>query len=69
MDELSKVGDINSVGDFFDFKLSIKSIIIIGIIWSILAGLFIIFIFGGVNNTIEYVNNILKSTKKSIVIL
>ena len=44
MDELSKVGDINSVGDFFDFKLSIKSIIIIGIIWSILAGLFIIFI-------------------------
>jgi len=68
LDEINKIGDINSVNDLFDFKLSIKTIIMLAVAWSICAGIFVIFMFGGINNTIEYATNVLESTKKSIII-
>jgi len=68
LDEINKIGEINSVNDLFDFKLSIKTIIMLAIAWSICAGIFVIFMFGGINNTIEYATNVLESTKKSIII-
>lgn len=68
IEELSKIGDINSVSDFFEFKLSIKTIIMLLILWCIGASIVIVFMFGGINNTIDYATNIIESTKKSIVI-
>ena len=68
LDEINKIGEINSVNDLFEFKLSIKTIIMLAIAWSICAGIFVIFMFGGINNTIEYATNVLESTKKSIII-
>ena len=68
IEELSKIGDINSIGDFLDFKLSIKTIIMLMILYCIGAAVVVVFMFGGINNTIDYVTNIIESTKKSIVI-
>jgi len=68
IEELSKIGDINSINDFFDFKISIKTIIMLMILWGIGASIVIVFMFGGINNTIDYATNIIESTKKSIVI-
>ena len=68
IEELSKIGDINSVSDFFEFKISIKTIIMLLILWGIGASIVIVFMFGGINNTIDYATNIIESTKKSIVI-
>jgi hypothetical protein len=68
IEELSKIGEINSVSDFFDFKISIKTIIILVILWGIGASIVIVFMFGGINNTIDYATNIIESTKNSIVI-
>ena len=68
IEEISKIGDINSVGDLFDFKLSIKTLVIIAILWGIGATIVIIFMFGVVNNTIDYATTIIESTKKSIII-
>jgi len=68
MDEISKMGNINSVGDFLDFKLSIKTVIIILFLYCVCVFIFIVFMFGGINNTIDYASNIIESTKKSIII-
>ena len=68
IEELNKIGDINSVGDLLDFKLSIKTIILLIIVWSMFAIAFVIFIFGGINNTIDYANNVIEATKRSIII-
>lgn len=67
MDEIGKIGDINSINDFFDFKLSIKTIIFIAIIWGICGSIFVVFMLGGVNNTVEYILNISNSTKNSVI--
>ena len=63
MDELHKIGEINTINDIFEFKLSIKTILIILFLWAIVAGIFIIFLFGGVNNTVIYMMNILETIK------
>ena len=63
MDELNKIGEINTINDIFEFKLSIKTILIILFLWAIVAGIFIIFLFGGVNNTVSYMMNILETIK------
>jgi hypothetical protein len=68
IEELNKIGDINSIGDLFDFKLSIKTIILLLIVWGMFAFAFVIFIFGGVNNTIDYATNVIEATKQYIVI-
>ena len=63
MDELHKIGEINTINDIFEFKLSIKTILIILVLWGILAGIFIVFLFGGVNNTVSYLLNIMETIK------
>ena len=68
IEELSKIGDIDSANDFFEFKISIKTIIILIMLWGIIASIIVVIMFGGINNTIDYVTNIIESTKKSIVI-
>jgi hypothetical protein len=68
LEEIGKIGDINSVNDFLHFNLSIKTIMIGLMLWGAGAFVFVIFLFGGINNTVDYVKNIINSTKKSIVI-
>ena len=68
IEELNKIGEINSVRDLFEFKLSIKTLVVLMILWGIGASIFVVFIFGGINNTIDYAMIILESTKKSIII-
>ena len=65
IEEINKIGEIQSVGDFFDFKLSIKTIILVLFAWAIFITLFIIFMLGGINNTIDYINNIINATKQN----
>jgi len=59
--------EINSVNDFFDFKLSVKSILMIVVGWSLLMIVIVIVMLGGINNTIDYLTNIVNSTKKTII--
>jgi hypothetical protein len=66
MDELYKIGDIHTVNDIFDFKLSIKTILIILFLWCIGCAIFMVFIFGGVNNTYLYLLNIMETVKTAI---
>jgi hypothetical protein len=67
MDEISKIGDINSVNDFLDFKLSVKTIIFMVMIWSGLCIIVFVIIMGGVNNSIAYLTSMLDSTKNTII--
>ena len=67
MDEISKIGDINSVNDFLDFKLSVKTIIFMVLLWSGLCLIIFVIIMGGVNNTIAYLTTMLDSTKNTII--
>ena len=63
IEELGQIGNINSFNDLLDFKFSVKTIIIL----MFLAGsgfiLFVILLFGGVNNTVDYLSSIIQSTK------
>jgi hypothetical protein len=68
LEEINKIGEIDSVGDILDFKLSIKTLIILAMLGGIGATIFVVLLFGGVNNTIDYANGIIEATKKSIVI-
>lgn len=68
LEEITKIGEINSLNDLLEFKLSIQTIFILLVIWGICAAIFVIFIFGGVNNTIDYTTNLFESTKKTIII-
>ena len=68
IDEISRIGEINSVNDFFDFKLSIKTIILLAIAWSVFTTIFVIFMFGGVNNTIDYMMSLMETTKRKIIL-
>ena len=68
IDEISKIGEINSVNDLFDFKLSIKTIILLFCAWCFFATVFVIFMLGGVNNTIDYATSILDQTKQKVIL-
>jgi len=65
-DELNQVGNINSINDFLDFKFSIKTIIILAFLVSCAFLGFIILLFGGVNNTVDYLSTIIETTRSSI---
>lgn len=67
MDEISKIGDINSVNDLFDFKLSIKTIVFLALGWGAVCLVIIVFLFGGVNNTVAYFLNISETIKSNIL--
>lgn len=68
INEMNKIGEINSVNDIFDFKLSIKTIILLIIAWCVFVTIFVIFMFGGVNNTIDYMMGLMETTKKKIIL-
>ena len=65
--EVNKFGEISSVNDFFDFKLSIKMLIFLFIVWCICMVIIVVFMFGGVNNTIDYITTIADETKQKII--
>ena len=67
MGGISKIEDINSVNNFLDFKLSIKTIIYIIIAWIFISAIVFIIIMGGVNNAIEYITTTLDKTKVTII--
>ena len=67
MDEISKIGDVNSVNDILDFKLSVKTIIILLLIWIIICIVGFVIFMGGINNAIAYLTNIMNSTKNTII--
>jgi len=67
MDEINKIGQISSVNDIFDFKLSIKTIIIIVGAWVFGCLIIVIIMCGGVQNTFQYGMNILGNLKSIIV--
>lgn len=67
MDELGKINNINSVGDLLDFKLSIKTIALIVFGWGCVFAVIVVFMLGGVSNTLDYVTNFLDSAKKMII--
>ncbi len=67
MDEISKLGDINSVNDLFDFKISIKTIIFLTFAWCAVCLVIIVFLFGGINNTVAYTINIIESIKSTVL--
>jgi len=67
MEEISKLGDINTVNDFFEYKLSIKTILIIIFVWGTICFIFLIIAFGGINNATNYMFSILNSIKTTLV--
>ena len=66
IEEISKIGEINSVSDFLDFKLSVQTIIILVVAWSIFVSIVVVFMLGGINNTIDYLTSIFESTKQKV---
>jgi len=66
MEEINKIGNINSVNDFFEFKISIKTIILILFLWSLLCLFVIVLFFGGINNTVAYMLSITENIKTAI---
>ena len=67
MSELNKIGNIDSVNDFFDFKLSIKTIIYIIIAWVFICSAVFVYIMGGVNNSLTYLNLMMSKSKDTII--
>jgi len=63
LDEINKIGDISSIEDVFEFKFSIKSIVLILMIFGFCFLIFLIMVFGGIENTTEYIFNIIETTK------
>ena len=67
MDEISKIGDVNSVNDILEFKLSVKTILILLFLWIVICIVGFVIFMGGINNAIAYLTNIMNSTKKTII--
>jgi hypothetical protein len=68
IDEINKIGEINSVNDLFDFKLSIKTIIILFFAWICFITIVAVFMLGGINNTIDYITTIMDETRQKIIL-
>jgi hypothetical protein len=67
MEEMNKLGDINSVNDLFDFKISIKTILFLAVAWGAVCLVVLVFMFGGVNNTVKYVLTLLETLKSTVL--
>lgn len=63
MDEINKIGDINSINNFFDFKISIKTIVFLVFLWGFACLVIIVFLLGGVNNTVDYMIALIETMK------
>ena len=69
IDEINKIVEINSVNDLFDFKLSIKTIIILFCVWICFITIVAVFMLGGINNTIDYITTIMDQTKQKVILI
>lgn len=67
MDEITKLGDINSINDLFDYKISIKTICVLVFIWGFVCLIVVIIMFGGIQNTITYLGTIIESVKTTLI--
>jgi len=65
---IDRFDEINSVNDFFDFKLSIKTIILLFFAWCFVVTVIAVFMLGGVNNTIDYITTMMNETKQKIIL-
>jgi len=65
---IDKLDEINSVNDFFEFKLSIKTIILLFFAWCVVVTIIAVFMLGGVNNTIDYITTMMNETKQKIIL-
>ena len=64
--EFNQIGNINSVNDILDFKLSIKTIVLLCFLGGFAFIIFVIMLFGGVNNTVDYLSSIIETTKGAV---
>jgi hypothetical protein len=67
MEEITKLGDINSINDLFEYKISIKTICVLVFIWGFVCLIVVIIMFGGVQNTITYMGTIIESVRTTLI--
>ena len=58
--------EVNDVTDFLNYKFSVKTIGCLIFLGGFIFLVFVIVLFGGVNNTVDYLIKIIESTKNSI---
>jgi len=58
--------DLSDITDFLNYQLSIKTIGCLIFLGGLIFLVFVIILFGGVNNTVNYLIKIIESTKNSI---
>lgn len=66
LDELNKIGDITSIEDVFDFRFSIKSLLLIALLAGFCSLIILVMVFGGIENTMEYIFNFIEITKSHL---
>lgn len=66
IDEINQIGNINSINDLLDFKFSVKTLTLLAFLVGCAYLVFVIILFGGVNNTIDYISVLIETTKNSI---
>ena len=64
MNEIAKISEISSLNDFLDYKFSVKTLLIIGIIGAFFGSIFVVVIMGGVKNTQDYIKKTLYDIKE-----
>ena len=66
IDEINQIGNVNSLNDLLDFKFSVKTLALLAFLAGCAYLVFVIILFGGVNNTIDYISVLIETTKNSI---
>lgn len=66
IDEINQIGNINSINDLLDFKFSVKTLMLLAFLAGCVYLVFVIILFGGVNNTVDYISVLIETTKNSI---
>jgi hypothetical protein len=66
MDEIGKIGEINSINDLLDFKLSLKTIAVVGFLGGSFWLVVIVFMLGGVSNTMEIISSFFDAAKNTV---
>ena len=66
MDEIEKIGEIHTINDVLNFKLSIKTMAILAFVVGSFWLVVIIFMLGGVSNTMEIISGLFDSAKSAL---
>jgi len=66
LDELNKIGEISSIEDVFDFRFSIKTLLLIALLVGFCSLIILVMVFGGIENTTEYIFNLIEITKSHL---